>query len=135
MFKMVLSPRFGDTDMLGHINNVALPRWFEAAREPVFRLFLPDLPSATREKWPLVLVHMDFDFHAELTYGQDVEIRTVVTGVGTTSICLRHEAWQDGQLRGSGNVVMVHYDFAAGAKVPVPSHIRQALAKHRAPEQ
>ncbi len=130
MFVLQIEPRFGDTDMLGHINNTALPRWFEAAREPVFRLFLADLASARRDNWPLVLVHMDFDFHAELKFGAPVEIRTRVAKLGNRSLTLRHEAWQAEQLRASGQVVMVHYDFRQGKSVPLPPPIIASLEAH-----
>ncbi len=43
MFTETIQPRFSDTDALGHINNTMLPVWFEGARDPVFRLFSPDL--------------------------------------------------------------------------------------------
>ena len=132
MLATIITPRFGDTDMLGHINNVALPRWFEAAREPVFRIFLEDLASATRANWPLVLVHMDFDFHAELTFGREVEIRTRVLKIGITSLTLLHEAWQDARLRASGTVVMVHYDLATAKKIPIPAALVGQLEAHLA---
>ena len=43
MLATSISPRFLETDALGHINNTVLPMWFEAAREPVFRMFSPEL--------------------------------------------------------------------------------------------
>jgi acyl-CoA thioester hydrolase len=39
MFRMTVTPRFYETDALGHINNTVMAGWFEAAREPVFRFF------------------------------------------------------------------------------------------------
>ena len=38
-----ITPRFCDTDALGHISNTTLPVWFEGARDPIFRWFTPDL--------------------------------------------------------------------------------------------
>ncbi|MEM9398560.1 MAG: acyl-CoA thioesterase, partial [Pseudomonadota bacterium] len=32
MFSKTLSPRFYETDALGHINNVTIAAWFEVAR-------------------------------------------------------------------------------------------------------
>ena len=43
MFKSVVTPRFAETDALGHLGNTALPVWFEEARGPVFELFNPEL--------------------------------------------------------------------------------------------
>lgn len=130
MFITPITPRFGDTDMLGHINNIALPRWFEAAREPLFRLFVTEPGKVTKATWPLILVHMDFDFHAEMNYGLDVEIRTTITRIGDTSLVLRHEAWQGGACKASGGVVLVCFDFTTGKKQSIPADIRQRLQPH-----
>ncbi|MDT8391198.1 MAG: thioesterase family protein [Lentisphaeria bacterium] len=130
MFTTSITPRFGDTDMLGHINNVALPRWFEAAREPVFRFFVPEPAKATKATWPLILVHMDVDFHAEMNYGLDVDIRTTITRMGDTSLTLRHEAWQAGICKASGGVVLVCFDFTTGKKQSIPAAIRERLQPH-----
>lgn len=43
MFKEIIKPRFNETDALSHINNTVLTAWFEGARDPIFKLFTPDL--------------------------------------------------------------------------------------------
>ncbi|HIH75199.1 MAG TPA: acyl-CoA thioesterase, partial [Methanosarcina sp.] len=43
MFSINVSPRFGDIDGLGHVNNTVLPVWFETGRNSIFRFFSPDL--------------------------------------------------------------------------------------------
>lgn len=45
MFKEIIQPRFNETDALGHINNTVLTAWFEGARDPIFKLFTPDLDT------------------------------------------------------------------------------------------
>ena len=40
-FSLDLTPRFCETDALGHINNTVIPVWFEAAREPIFEIVNP----------------------------------------------------------------------------------------------
>ena len=39
MFIEKVMPRFSETDVLGHINNTALPIWFEAARTPFLNFY------------------------------------------------------------------------------------------------
>jgi len=52
MFSELITPRFSDTDALGHINNTMVPIWFEGARDPVFKLFMPELDP---NNWQLIL--------------------------------------------------------------------------------
>lgn len=36
----VITPRFSETDMLGHISNTAMPVWLEGAREGFFAVYI-----------------------------------------------------------------------------------------------
>ncbi|QQD22086.1 acyl-CoA thioesterase [Venatoribacter cucullus] len=127
MWTLHLNPRFSDTDALGHINNASLPRWFEEAREPLFRLFSPDLDI---QNWQLILARIEVDFIGELFYGREVEIRTVMSKIGNSSMTLHHEAWQDGKLAAKGTAVMVHFDLKAKQSKTIPEPIRQQLQQH-----
>ena len=51
MFKEIIQPRFNETDALGHINNTVLTQWFEGARDPIFKLFTPDLNTKQWRLW------------------------------------------------------------------------------------
>jgi acyl-CoA thioester hydrolase len=116
-------------DILGHINNTVLPIWFEHARTPLIKLFSPDL-EIRHETWPLIMAHMDFDFVGELFFRADIEIRTVVSHIGTKSFTLYHEAWQEGRLGVKGNAVIVYYDFLKKETVPIPDDKRKLLEEH-----
>jgi acyl-CoA thioester hydrolase len=129
MFTTIVTPRFGDIDGLGHINNVVLASWFELARNPIFRLFEPTL-NITHETWPLIMAHTEYDFTDQLFLRYDVEIRTFIDKIGNKSFTVGHEAWQDGRLCTKGKAVIVHYDFLAGETTPVPEDKRQLLAEH-----
>lgn len=114
MYRQQIEPRFNDTDALGHINNTVLAVWFEGARDPLFRLFTPDLNPAD---WRLILAKFSVEFHAELFYGQPVEIRTWVSRVGNSSFDVSQQAWQQDKLCASGVAVLVHYDFVGKSSV------------------
>jgi acyl-CoA thioester hydrolase len=134
MFSMTISPRFGDTDALGHINNTVLALWFETARNPLFRMFSPDL-SLSLETWPLIMAHTDYDFVGELKFQYDVEIRSWVSRIGTKSFTVYHEAWQRGRLRVKGGAVIVHYNFNTRRSTPIPEDKRRLLAEHLLPAE
>lgn len=110
MYSQTIQPRFNETDALGHINNTVVAAWFEGCRDPLFRLFTPDLNPA---QWQLILAKFSVEFHAELFYGEEVEIRTWVSRIGSSSFDVSQQAWQAGKHCASGVAVMVHYDFEA----------------------
>jgi acyl-CoA thioester hydrolase len=132
MFKTVVTPRFGDIDGLRHVNNTVLAIWFEEARNPVFRMFTPDL-DLSYENWKLIMVRTEFDFVGEMYYGEDIEIRTFVEKVGNSSFTLGHEAWQRGKLNVRGKAVVVHFDFIDKKSMPIPESIRSQLEEHLLP--
>jgi acyl-CoA thioester hydrolase len=128
MFTCTVSPRFGDVDGLGHINNTVLAVWFELARNPLFRIFSPDLILDL--DWPLIMAHTDYDFVGELVLGKDVELRTSVSRIGTKSFTLYHEAWQEGRLCTKGSAVVVYFDFRTHTSMPIPEDKKKLLAEH-----
>src|SRR5690606_41581987 len=65
---------------LGHVNNTVLPVWFEIGRNPIFRLFSPDL-DLSPDVWHLILVRTEFDFLRQMYFRSDVEIRTFITKI------------------------------------------------------
>ncbi|NOU53043.1 acyl-CoA thioesterase [Pseudoalteromonas sp. JBTF-M23] len=110
MLSEKLMPRFSETDVLGHINNTVLPVWFEAARVPIFKIFTPDLNP---HQWKLIVAKVEVVFKGELFYGQEVEIKTAIEHIGSSSFVILQQAWQHGQCCAEGKTVMVRYDFAA----------------------
>lgn len=121
-----ISPRFCETDALGHINNTVIPVWFEKAREPVFRLFTPDMDV---NNWKLIIARVEVNFLAEIYYGMEAEVRTWLTKLGRSSMTVRQEVWQESACKARGDAVMIHYDYAAGRSVTIPATIRTELEK------
>lgn len=134
MLNIVVTPRFGDTDGLRHINNITLAEWFELARNPLYRFFTPDL-DLSYEKWKLIMVRTDFDFLGQMYYGCDVHIKTYISKIGNTSFVTAHEAWQNGHLRAQGKAVLVHFDFMEQKSKFIPDSIRKMLMEHLVDEE
>jgi acyl-CoA thioester hydrolase len=127
MFSEKLMPRFSDTDALGHINNTLLPVWFEGARDPIFRFFMPELDTSD---WQLILAKIDVEFHAQLYYGKEVEIRTYIGRIGGSSFTVYQEAWQQNTKCASGNAVMVHFCFENQSSLQIPENIKVDMNTH-----
>ena len=129
MYTITIQPRFGDTDCLGHINNTVLALWFETARNPLFKIFVPDL-NFKLETFPLIMAHSEYDFVDELFFQYEVEVRTWISRIGNKSFTVYHEAWQGGRLCVKGSVVVVHYDFMAKQSTPLPEDKKALLMEH-----
>ncbi|MDD3043169.1 MAG: thioesterase family protein [Methanosarcinaceae archaeon] len=129
MFTTTVAPRFGDIDGLGHVNNTIIPVWFETGRNPIFRLFSPDL-DLRPEKWNLIMVRTEFDFLGQMYFDGDVEIKTYIKKIGNSSFTVGHEAWQRGGLKAKGLAVLVYYDFKLQKALPIPAHYRKVLEEH-----
>lgn len=127
MFSTFITPRFGDIDGLGHVNNNIVPMWFETARNPFFRYFNPDLDL---KKWDLILARFEVDFLNQLYYGKDVEIKSWISRIGRSSFEIFQEAWQGEKLGAKGKAVLVHFDFSIQKSIPVPLRIRHELEEH-----
>lgn len=127
MFVMTVVPRFYETDALGHINNTVLSNWFEAAREPVFRIFNPALKLP---EWNLILARVEIDYVAQTHYGQETEIRTWIEKIGNSSFVVAQEAWQGDVCVARGKAVQVFFNYATQKSEPLPAPYRAELEKH-----
>ena len=119
--------RFYETDALAHVSNTVIAGWFESGREPIFRIFTPDL---NLREWPLILASYKIDFLAQLFLGKPVEIRTYISRVGGSSFDTYQEVWQDGKKCASGTSTMVKFDYKTSRSVAISDSERQLLSEH-----
>jgi len=127
MFTEKISPRFSDTDALGHINNTMAPVWFEGAREPIFRIFTPDLEPS---KWELIIAKIEVNYHGQLFFGEIIEIKTFISRIGGSSFDVYQEIWQHNEMCVSGTASMVHFDFKSQKAIKIPDKIREEFSQH-----
>ena len=127
MLTRTVTPQLCQIDFFRHVNHLAVPTWFELGREPLYRLFSPELNF---DDLTIIMAHLDLDFLRQMYLGHDVEIRTVVSHIGNTSFHVTQEAWQLGQCCSRGKVVLVHFDFKVQKSVPIPDNLRRQLAEH-----
>lgn len=127
MYTESLMPRFSDTDALGHINNTKVPIWFEGAREPVFKLFTPNLDP---KDWQLIIAKIEVNYHGQLFYGQSIEVITYISRMGGASFDVYQELWQHDEHCVSGTATMVNFDFKKQSSKKLPNDIRNELSKH-----
>lgn len=129
MFSITITPRFGDIDSLGHVNNTAPAQWFEAARTPTIKMFVPDM-VISKETFPLIVARTEYDFTGQLYMRSEIEIKSWISRIGTKSFTIYHEAWQEGRLGVKGSAVIVHFDFNTMSSTPIPEDKKKLLAEH-----
>lgn len=129
MYRLTINPRFGDLDILGHVNNAVPATWFELARNPLFLIFDPEL-RFDKKTFPLIMAHTDYDYTGQLSFTPEVEIRSWICRIGTKSFTVHQEAWQQGRLCVKGNAVIVHYDFNTETTTPIPEDKKKMLMEH-----
>lgn len=127
MFAMKVTPRFGEIDGLGHVNNTVMPTWFELARNPLFSIFNPE---QTVKNWNLILARYEIDFISQMYYNGEVEIRTWIERIGNSSFEIVQEAYQKGKVGARGKTVLIHYDFKEQKSTRIPDVIRKQLYEH-----
>jgi acyl-CoA thioester hydrolase len=109
--------RFRDCDAMGHVNNAVYSTYLEEARIGV----LGDL-------FDFILARVEIDFRSELRMGEEVEVRTRCSRVGTKSFDLEHEiVTSGGCLVAEARSVLVSYDYERGESVAVPDALRERL--------
>ncbi|MDF2179151.1 thioesterase family protein [Aliiglaciecola sp. CAU 1673] len=126
MLSQNFTVRFYETDALRHVSNTVLAGWFEAAREPVFRLFTPDMDL---NNWPLILASYKIDFLKQIYFGHEVQVRTGIARIGKSSFDVHQEVWQQGQHCATGLTTLVHFDYNTQGSRPIEPEIREALER------
>ena len=116
--------RFYETDALKHVSNTVLAGWFEAAREPVFRMFTPDMDL---DNWPLILAGYQIDFLRQSSFGHDVEVRTGIKRIGNSSFEVIQQVWQQGEKAAEGVTTMVHFDYHQQKSATLPEDVSKQL--------
>jgi acyl-CoA thioester hydrolase len=134
MFSMNVTPRFGDIDGLGHVNNTVPSVWFEMGRTPILKMFDPEL-TLDKNIFPLIIAHLDFDFLNQIFFFFFVTIKTWISRIGTKSFTVHHEAWQEERLCVKGDAVIAYFNFITEKTMPIPDDMRKLLEEHFIAEQ
>ncbi|MGB0894136.1 MAG: acyl-CoA thioesterase [Parashewanella sp.] len=125
-FETSYSPRFSETDGLGHISNTVIPIWFEGARDPIFELFNPTMDL---NQWNLILAGFTVNFNLPTYYGKPVIIETSISKLGRSSFEVYQRCIQDGVQTAEGRTTMVHYDYENEKSIAISDSIKETIMK------
>ena len=108
--------RFRDCDAMGHVNNAVFSTYLEESRIGV----LGGLSD-------FILARVEIDFRSELRMGEEVEVRTSCSRIGSKSFDLEHQIAVGDRIVAEARSVLVSYDYERAESTPVPDELRERL--------
>ena len=108
--------RFRDCDAMGHVNNAVFSTYLEQARVAI----VGGLDT-------FIHARVEIDFRAELRAGEEIEIRSRCSRVGTKSFDLEHQILAGERLVADAKSVLVGYDYERDESVPITDELRRTL--------
>jgi acyl-CoA thioester hydrolase len=104
--------RWSDTDVFGHVNHARVLGLLEDAR-----LAMADpAPGAG-----IILARLEIDYLRQVHYrmGEHLTVTSRITRLGRSSIGMRQDLTQDGEVALRAEMVLVNFDYAADAVSPL----------------
>jgi acyl-CoA thioester hydrolase len=121
-----MAVRWGDLDVLGHVNNAELIRYLECGRiaycDEVLNLrFTPFIDDG----W--ILADLQCIFHRQLRYPAAIAVGTRISRLSNRSIELTGAIFLGDELILSARVIGVWFDYKAQKSKPIPDEVRAAV--------
>lgn len=129
--RLPLDVRWGDVDMLGHVNNAKYFTYDESSRIAYFEPFGSDDPRMWKD-YGLILASIGADFIQQVHYPARLTIGTRITRIGRSSMNTLSGLFVGEQLMATVRGVLVWFDYVNQQAQPVPEHIRAAIRAREA---
>lgn len=121
--------RFGDIDVMGHVNNAIYLSYFEQARMKFFEELI-----GREWDWEtngILLARNEIDYHAPVLLNDKVEVETSVERLGNKSLTLSYKVKvdRDGEkiLCTTGKSVLVAFDYHKRQSKAIPEEWKAKL--------
>lgn len=126
--------RWGDMDLLGHVNNVVYANYLQEAR--IDMLFVhPPKEGAGELAEGVVVARQEIDYLKPLVFRPEpVRVESWVSRVGTSSYTLGAEIRDDDAVYVRASTVLVAVDFQTGASRPIREDERLVLETFLEPD-
>lgn len=135
-FVVDVPTRWGDLDLLGHVNNSRFFTFDESARLEYFGELLRDDPGFWKTRG-FILARIECDFIAQLHHPSLLKIGFRVARIGRSSMNTLAGMFVDDRLIAVTRGVLVWFDYSEQKTRPVPDDVRSLIrARERiAPEE
>jgi acyl-CoA thioester hydrolase len=122
-FFIPLTPRWGDMDALGHINNTRFFTYDESARLEYFHALMKDDHGFWKD-YGLILAHIEADFLAQLKLPAQLEIGFRITRMGRSSLHTEAAMFRGQEPVAVTRGVVVWFDYLNNRPLPLPDPVR-----------
>lgn len=125
-FEIVTSPRFRDTDMLGHVNNAVYLTYLEIARSEWFMQI-----RHAGSTFTFILARMEIDYTHPIVLGEDIKVKMWVSSIGNKSWVFDYIITSpDGSVMyAKASSVQVFYDYQKNTSRALPDDVRVELER------
>ena len=121
--------RWGDMDLLGHVNNIMYLQYFETVRiEYMVRAGLGPPGSAWREHG-FIVASLNCYYRAPVTYPETVSAAARVSALGDDRMVIEHAIFSPklDKVAAEGDALLVSYEYASGRRIPIPQSFKNAI--------
>ncbi len=121
--------RFGDIDMMGHVNNGVQLSYLDLARVQYFNeLFGKDIDW---NEAILIVAHLEIDYFAPILLDDEIEVHTKISKIGNKSVQMLQNIVdaKTGDIKTKTTQVMVGFSKNKGISIPVPDFFKEQITK------
>ena len=119
--------RFSDTDMIGHVNNVAFAALMESGRTNFTRSgVIENLPGNVQ----VVMRRMELDYIAELHWPAEIDIGCRLLRLGSSSFAIGSGIFHGDACAASAVTTLVMIDRITRRATPIPDVVRSGMQRH-----
>ena len=122
--------RFSDTDMIGHVNNVAFAALFESGRVNFTRSgVIENMPDSVL----VVMRRLELDYRAELHWPAEVAIGSRLLRIGRSSFAIGNGLFHGDSCAATAVTTLVVIDRQTRRSAPIPDLVRAGMEAHLRP--
>lgn len=121
---------WGEMDVFGHVNNVVYFRYFESARMAYFEAIAYDEYMKAHQAGP-ILAETQCRFRRPLRYPDRLVVGARTESLKEDRFTMAYGVWSErlNDFAAKGSGLVVHFDYGANVKAPIPQTIRAAIQK------
>lgn len=119
--------RFSDTDKLGHVNNVAIAAYFEAARCELYYKLMEE--AGVGANIDFVLARVAINFRREFFYPGTVEVGSRFVKLGNRSVITGYGLFIGPACHATAEAVNVFFDLDTRTPIAPPAALKALLER------